>query len=98
MMSGPVAALLRDASDRTVWQASQAIGAVLITANRTGGVNSLDEMIRELSSATTLPVITIADPQRLLRDRSYLEAAAFRLLDYLERIESLRGTGRLFIP
>lgn len=45
-----------------------------------------------------VPVITIADPKRLLRSRPYAEASAIRLLDYLEHIDTLRGTERLFIP
>src|SRR5262245_56486588 len=90
--------LARNASDRAVWQTCQAAGAVLITANRAGGAHSLDQVIRDLSTNSSLPVITIADPQRMVRDHAYRQEAAFRLLDYLDRIESLRGTGRLFIP
>jgi hypothetical protein len=90
--------LPRDASDRSVWETCQAIGAMLITANRAGGKNSLEAAIQDLSDSGSLPVITIADPQRLLRDATYRESAVFSLLDYLERAESLRGAGRLFIP
>jgi hypothetical protein len=90
--------LPRSAPDRTVWQVCQAAGAVLITGNRAGGPDSLDEVIRELSDESSLPVLTIADQRRVTRDAGYANAAALRLLDFLERIESLRGTGRLFIP
>jgi hypothetical protein len=90
--------LERDASDREVWEACQAAGALLITANRAGGPNSLEQTIRALSAATSLPIVTLADPQRVLRDRPYAEETAFRLLDIVERIESLRGAGRLFAP
>jgi hypothetical protein len=90
--------LPRDAPDRTVWQVCQAAGAVLITGNRASGAASLDQAIRELSGAASLPVLTLADPKRLLRDPAYAETAAVRLLDFLERIDSLRGIGRLFIP
>jgi hypothetical protein len=90
--------LPRDSSDRTVWQACRAAGAVLVTGNRAGGPDSLDQVIHELSDETSLPVLTIADPQRVGRDAPYANLAALRMLDFLERIESLRGVGRLFIP
>jgi hypothetical protein len=90
--------LPRDASDRSVWRACQAAEAVLVTGNRSGGPDSLDRVIHELSDESSLPVLTIADPQRVARDAAYANLAALRLLDFLERIESLRGVGRLFIP
>ncbi|HZW29791.1 MAG TPA: hypothetical protein VFF52_03735 [Isosphaeraceae bacterium] len=90
--------LPRHASDRTVWQTCQAAGAVLVTGNRAGGPDSLDEVIHELSEETSLPVLTVADQRRVTRDAACAQAAALRLLDFLDRIASLRGTGRLFIP
>jgi hypothetical protein len=42
--------------------------------------------------------VTLADPQRILKDGSYAAKAATKLLDYLEQIDALRGAGRLFIP
>jgi hypothetical protein len=90
--------LPRDASDQAVWQACQDARAVLITANRSGGAEALETVIDALSGPESLPVITLADPQRILRDSEYAETTALRLLDYLERLPSLRGTGRLFIP
>jgi len=90
--------LARDASDRVVWQTCQEMGAVLITGNRASGDDSLEQMIRDHAGADSLPVVTIGDPQRLVRDRAYASECAIRLLDLLERIETLRGTGRLFIP
>src|SRR5262249_21155811 len=90
--------LPRNAPDRTVWQACQAPEAVLITGEPSGGPCSLDQVINELSDETSLPVMTIADPRRVSRDSAYANACALRLLDFLDRIESLRGTGRLFIP
>ena len=90
--------LARDASDRVVWQPCQEVGAVLITGNRASGDDSLEQTIRDHAGADSLPVVTIGDPQRLVRDRAYASECAMRLLDLLERIETLRGTGRLFIP
>jgi hypothetical protein len=90
--------LPRDAADRTVWQTCQAVDAVLITGNRSGGPDSLDQVIHELSHEVCLPVLTIADQRRVTRDAAYANACASRLLDYLDRLDSLRGTGRLFLP
>lgn len=90
--------LSRDASDRTVWQACQNSDVLLVTGNRTGGSESLDAVIRGFADADSLPVVTIADPRRVLRDAEYAERCVISLLDYMERIDSLRGTGRLFLP
>ena len=90
--------LRRNASDRTVCQTRQSAGALLITANRAGDEDSLDAAIRDDTNPASLPLITLADPQRIVHDRSYAETAALRLLDYVERVDSLRGTGRLFVP
>ncbi len=90
--------LARDASDRMVWQTCQEVGAVLITGNRTSGAKSLEQTIQNQAKADSLPVVTIGDPQRVVRDQSYARECAVSLLDLLDRIETLRGTGRLFIP
>jgi len=90
--------LRRDASDRVVWQTCQEVGAVLITGNCASGDDSLEQTIQDHAGADSLPVVTIGDPQRLVRDRAYASECAMRLLDLLERIETLRGAGRLFIP
>jgi len=90
--------LARDASDRTVWYRCQEVGAVLITGNRASGTESLEQTIQDHTAADSLPVVTIGDPQRVVRDPAYTRACAMSLLDLLERLETLRGTGRLFIP
>jgi hypothetical protein len=36
--------------------------------------------------------------QSQTRGAAYANASALRLLDFLERLDSLRGIGRLFIP
>jgi hypothetical protein len=87
-----------NSTDREVWLACQATNVLLITGNRAGGEGSLDHVIRELGDVRNLPVLTIADAQELLNDRFVVEAAALALLDYVERIETLRGAGRIFIP
>ena len=88
-----------NATDRSVWQACQQHKVILITANRNAdNLESLESTIAALNTPESLPVITLADPQRIARDRDYAERAADRLLEYLFDCESLRGVGRLFIP
>jgi hypothetical protein len=43
-------------------------------------------------------VITIPDTTRVVQDRLYAERVAERLLDYLMRIDEIRGAGRLYVP
>ena len=86
-----------DAPDGAVWQRSQDIGALLITGNRASGEGSLDQTITELAGPASLPVLTMSDPRRVIRDPVYARECAFSLLDFVERIETLRGTGRLFV-
>jgi hypothetical protein len=43
-------------------------------------------------------VFTLADAERLMSDRAYAERVAEALLEYLVKIDSLRGTGRLYLP
>ncbi len=90
--------LARDASDRIVWCTCQEVGAVLVTGNRASGVESLEQTIQDQAKANSLPVVTIGDPQRVVRDQTYARECAISLLDLLDRIETLHGTGRLFIP
>jgi hypothetical protein len=58
----------------------------------------LEEAIRNLNRPDSLPVITLADPKWVGRQRSYAEQAAVRVLDVLLEIERYRGTGRLYAP
>lgn len=86
-------------SDRAVWEACQSERLVLISSNRNSREpNSLEQAIRELNTANSLPVLTLADPDRFLADRVYAEAFTDRVLQYLFDVESYRGTGRLFVP
>jgi hypothetical protein len=87
-----------DAPDVAVWQRSQEVGALLITGNRSSGEGSLDQTIAEQGSPESLPVLTIGAPRRVIRDPVYARECALSLLDFVDRIKTLRGTGRLFIP
>lgn len=85
--------------DSELWQLCQEQGIVLITGNRNAdGPTSLEVTIRAFRTDKSLPVITISDPDRLLRDQNYVQTAAAKLLEHLWDLERLRGTGRLYIP
>ncbi len=87
------------AADRDVWQQCQLEQLVLITGNRNlSGPDSLEATIRQLGTAQSLPVFTIADVNKLNTTRSYADEVVTALVDYLQRIDGLRGTGRMFLP
>jgi hypothetical protein len=88
-----------NASDRDIWQKCQEESLVLITANRNKKESdSLEATIRTLNEATFLPVITLANPDRIRRERDYANVVADDLLEYLFDIDKYLGTGRLFLP
>jgi hypothetical protein len=85
--------------DADLWRLCQQQEVVLITANRNAaGPDSLEATIRTQNTAQSLPVFTVADPDRVLRSRDYAERVAAMLLDYLLNIDRVRGTGRLYLP
>jgi hypothetical protein len=91
--------LVEDATDAVVWQACQKGEVLLITGNRNAeGPESLEITIRQRNRPDCLPVLTLADPDRIIRDRSYAELVVERLFDILIDVEVFRGTGRLFLP
>jgi hypothetical protein len=88
-----------DASGRDVWEACQREQVILLTANRNDdGPESLEATIQQHNTPASLPVFTLANDQRGLRDRLYAEAVADRLLEVLFDIDSYRGAGRLYLP
>jgi hypothetical protein len=97
--SFPTLGLSFDAPDALIWKICQSEGLVLITGNRNRrGLDSLQAVIQNESGPDSLPVVTIANVNRVLRDRSYAENVAERLLDYLMRIDDFRGAGRIYVP
>jgi len=88
-----------DTPDTELWEVCQQHEIVLVTGNRNAeGNDSLESAINRLGTARSLPVVTIADPDRLMRDRDYTERAAVQLLEFLLDLDNLRGAGRLYIP
>jgi hypothetical protein len=88
-----------DVSDAELWQVCQRRQIVLITGNRNqAGPTSLEAVIHTSNTPWSLPVLTIGEPQRLLRGRVYAQRVVERLLEYLIDLENLCGTGQLYLP
>jgi hypothetical protein len=95
----PALGLSYDSPDAQIWRTCQREGLVLVTGNRNKrGTDSLEAVIQAENQPDSLPVVTIGDPRRMLYDRLYTEKVAERLLDYLMRIDEVRGAGRLYVP
>jgi hypothetical protein len=91
--------LPHDATDAEIWEICQDREYVLITRNRNeDGPDSLEATIQAQNTAESLPVLTIADTERLLHSSEYAHRVVESLLDVLMRIDGLRGTGRLYLP
>jgi len=87
------------AADSTVWQTCQANEVILITANRNeDGADSLGSTIQNRTRPDCLPVLTLADADRVAHDREHVKAVVERLLVILGDIDDYRGTGRLYLP
>ena len=88
-----------DSDDRVVWQLAQSNQMILLTANRSmKGENSLEQVMREEITSTSLPVITIGNADRLLNDSEYRQRCAIRLVEIVIDINTYMGVSRLFIP
>ncbi len=88
-----------DADDATVWRVCQANGILLFTGNRNkDGAESLEATIRANTTDQRLPVLTVPDADRILRDKAYAERVAIRLLEILDDLPLLRGAARLYLP
>lgn len=91
--------LAPSATDAEVWQCCQQYPALLVTNNRNDdGPDSLEATIRLHNSPQSLPVFTIADADRILGGTTYADRVIERLFRYLLELDSVRGTGRLFLP
>jgi hypothetical protein len=86
-------------NDRVVWQFAQVNQMILLTANRSmRGKNSLEQVMREENTFTSLPVVTIGDAGRVLTDPDYRNRCVDRLIEIVFDIDDYRGSRRLFIP
>jgi hypothetical protein len=81
--------LTATSTDVEIWQRCQTEQLILITDNRNyESPESLEATIRQFNTPDSLPVFTIADLDKFRTRRSY----------HLLRIDTLRGTGRLYLP
>ena len=72
---------------------------ILLTANRSmKGKNSLEQVMREENTPTSLPVITIGNINRLLAESEYRDRWVNHLVNIIVDIEDYRGAKRIFIP
>ena len=95
----PDVGLALDAPDSLVWEVFQKEELLLITDNRNRkGDDSLESTIQTRNTTTSLPVFTIGNVRNLRASRDYGHRVIDKLLDSLLRIETLRGTGRLYLP
>jgi hypothetical protein len=93
------AGLQSSAPDRVVWLECQRQQLILLIANRNDdGPDSLENTLRTMSTPASLPVFTLANAQRVLDDRQYVEREVIRMLEYIEDLDRVRGTGRLYLP
>jgi hypothetical protein len=85
--------------DSVIWHRCQERQVYLVTNNRNDdGPDSLENTIRTGNTAESLPVFTIGDANRLLRERDYCDRVIWALLEYLIDPPGILGTGRLFLP
>ena len=93
------AGLADTSDDRVVWQYAQNNQMILITANRSmKGEDSLEQVMREENTPTSLPIVTIANIDRLMAEPDYRERCVDRLVDIVIDIEDYQGARRIFIP
>lgn len=78
----PGLGLRRDVPDSLIWQVCQQREIVLLTGNRNKrGPDSLEATIRALGTPASLPVITLANPRKLVRSKPYANRIVERLLN-----------------
>ena len=87
-----------NSNDRVVWQFAQENQMLLLTANRNAkGDDSLERVMREENTPTSLPIITIGSSERI-SEYDYRESCVERLVEIVVDIQNYMGAGRLFIP
>jgi hypothetical protein len=75
--------LSNDATDTTIWHTCQNHDILMITGNRNAeGPKSLEMTIRQHNTPNCLAILTLADPDRIQRDRLYAEAVVERLFGF----------------
>ena len=87
-----------NSDDRMVWRFCQERDMLLLTGNRNmEGEDSLEQAILEENQATSWPVLTVGNAQRIA-ESAYREDCAVRLVEIALDINQYLGAGRLYIP
>jgi len=88
-----------DSNDRVVWRVAQKNQMILLTANRSmKDEDSLEQVMREENTSSSLPVVTIGNADRVLNDSSYRERCVDRIVEIAIYIANYMGARRIFIP
>lgn len=88
-----------NASDREVWRYTQEHQLILLTANRNArDEDSLAQTIQEENTSTSLPVLTVGYPERIMKESTYSKRCVERIVDIVVNIEIYLGAGRIYIP
>jgi hypothetical protein len=89
----------RSSPDDVIWRFCQANGYYLLTSNRNRSAeDSLEATIRREGTPTSLPVFTLASPDRVYSDSTFLDRVVEKLLDFMLYADNIRGAGRLYLP
>jgi hypothetical protein len=74
----------RETSDFDLWQLCQLSQFVLVTGNRNAkGVESLEAVLEKWNQPNSLPVLTIADADRVMVDRQYAECVGDQIMEVI---------------
>ncbi|MCI0390400.1 MAG: ACP S-malonyltransferase [Acidobacteria bacterium] len=94
----PEVGLATNSNDREVWRFCQSNSFILLTGNRNqDDETSLEQTLRAENTTTALPVLTIADRQRL-PEADYRERCVETLIAIVFDLPNYLGTARQFIP
>jgi hypothetical protein len=89
----------RESPDKLVWSFCQAHGFYLLTSNRNeDSDDSLEATNRRENTLTSLPVFTLPMADRVYHSQRFLERVVDTLLEFMLFSETIRGSGRLYLP
>lgn len=88
-----------DSTDRVVWRIAQKNQMILLTANRSmKDEDSLEQVMREENTQSSLPVVTIGNADRVLNDSIHRERCVDRIVEIAIYTANYMGARRVFIP
>ena len=88
-----------DSNDRVVWRVAQKNQMILLTANRSmKDEDSLEQVMRDENTQSSLPVVTIGNADRVLNDSIYRERCVDRIVEIAIYTANYMGARRVFIP